>query len=158
MVFYMLPHPVGAIDTDRDLMAFFVCRPCCPKSLELQISQLVLFLLRRSGGCMSRVCCGRCLVVVAVCVACCVHVVVFFLLVHVPACFVCVIFVPCLSRSVLLRFVWLMLVLPTSGPSSPSFSLSLSFFLSFSLFLSLSLSQHWVWIYQTNRETHGLRP
>ena len=81
------------------------------------------------------------LVGVAVCVACCVHVGGLFL-VRARACMLCwcYLVVPCLSRSVLLRFVWLMLVLPTFCPSSPSFSLSLSLSLSLSFFRSLSVS------------------
>ena len=84
---------------------------------------------------MLRVCCGLAALVVVAMYVYTLRVCSGFLLMHAHACFVCVRFVFCVSRSVLLWSVWLLLVLPTLS----LFSLSFSFFLFLSLFLSFSL-------------------
>ena len=135
MVFYMLPHPVDVSALLRSV-AFGVCRPCCPKSVELQSHNwFFFFLVARGGACLAYVAggvrrlCGVCRSLRACggfsCSCTCVHALSVFFLSLV-----------CLGRSSS-AFLSFLLVLPTFCPSSFSFPFSLSFIRSLSLCLSI---------------------
>ena len=122
------------------------------ESCILPTVSFVLSLLRRSGGCMSRACCGvalSCRCGAYMLAACMVG----GLLLHVHACFVCFCFCLFQSRSVLFCSVRHLFVLPALSLFFLSLSLSLSLPLSLSL---LASAVGMVLIYL--RETHGLRP
>ena len=151
----MLPHPYGACDMTIEILSPPMSQALrCPKSVELHSCFIVLLLFpRRSGGCMSRVCCGRRSFAVAVYIRVrCVYVGVV-LLVHAHACFVCFVLSFCVSVGPSLGLFGSCLSrLPLS-----SLSLCLSRSLCFSLFLSLFASAVDM-IITSPRETHGLRP